>query len=119
MSQEQERLEAVVRHVVRVRAFVEAFERLASNGEVDPVLSPGDATIAMVAVPAIVMLLMNNLILDRLFTFQTAGDKMLWAGIAGLCSVQCVVIAFLVAAFRDDGGETPKTGAGAEQKKAQ
>ena len=89
------------------------------DGNIDALRTLVRTTIAMVAVPAIVMLLMNNLILDRLFTFQTAGDKMLWAGIAGLCSVQCVVIAFLVAAFRDDGGETPKAGAGAEQKKAQ
>ena len=37
-------------------------------------------TLAMVGVPALVMLTMQHVVLDRLFTFASAGDKMVWAG---------------------------------------
>ena len=98
-------------------------------------------TFAMVGVPAVVMLLARYVVLDRLLTFASPADKMMWAGarraslprasaiaisegdapprprcagVAALCSVQVVVIVFLCAAFRDDDGDD----AGGEKKKA-
>ena len=37
-------------------------------------------TLVMVGVPALVMLLLYSLVLDRLFTFDSGPDKMVWAG---------------------------------------
>jgi hypothetical protein len=96
----------------------------------------------MVGVPALVMLLSYTVILDRLFTFTTAADKMVWAGpcravpsrkvvadggshrvahlspcagVAALCAVQCVIIGFLVSAF----SETDEPADEGAEKKAQ
>jgi hypothetical protein len=59
-------------------------------------------TAAMVGVPAFVMAVAYSVVLDRFFTFGSAADKMVYAGIAGICAVQAVVIGFLVYAFREE-----------------
>ena len=55
----------------------------------------------MFGLPLLVMLLMYTLILDSLFTFRSPADKMLYAGIAGLCAVQVVIVGFLFYAFTE------------------
>ena len=40
--------------------------------------------------------------LDRIFTFSTNGDRMAYAGIVAIVSVQFVIAAFLVYAFKED-----------------
>ena len=62
----------------------------------------------MFGVPALVMMIAYYVVLPQLFTFQAASDKMLYAGIAGICSVQIVIVGFLVHAFTesDDGAAT-------------
>ena len=63
-------------------------------------------TMAMVGLPAAVMLLAHTVVLDRIWTFGSAGDKMVWTGVAGICAVQLVVLGFLIHAFtEDDGGK--------------
>jgi hypothetical protein len=56
---------------------------------------------AMVLMPVAVMFIGYTLILDMLFTFDSPSDKMAAAGIAGCCSVQLVVICFLIYAFNE------------------
>ena len=68
-------------------------------------------TMAMAGIPFTAMMLSYHVVLDRLFTFQSAGDKMLYAGVVAICAVQLVVIGFLIAAFREGDGED-----GAEKK---
>ncbi len=70
---------------------------------------------AMFLVPAAVMLLAHTLVLDMFFTFGSSGDKMMYSGIAGICSVQLVVICFLVFAFNEK--VEPEEGAAADAKK--
>ena len=69
------------------------------------------ATAAMFGVPALVMLLAHWFVLDQLFTFRSAADKMLYAGIAGLCAVQLVVVGFLIHAFTEKDDEPPSSNA--------
>ena len=59
-------------------------------------------TAAMVLVPAIIMYVAYQFVLDRIFTFSTNGDRMAYAGIAAIVSVQLVIIAFLIYAFNED-----------------
>lgn len=74
-------------------------------------------TMAMAGVPFGVMMLSYHVVLDRLFTFQSNSDKMVWAGVAALCAVQCVIIGFLVTAFREDVDDTPDEAAAAPAQK--
>ena len=67
------------------------------------------ATAAMFGVPALVMFVAHSLVLDQLFTFRSAADKMLYAGIAGLCAVQLVIVGFLIHAFTEQDDEPPTT----------
>ena len=62
--------------------------------------------VAMAVVPAITMFVMYNFVLDHLFTFGNNGDRMAYAGVAAILSVQCVIAKFLFFAFSED----PKTG---------
>lgn len=55
----------------------------------------------MIGVPASVMLIAYMLVLDQLFVFKSAGDKMLYAGIAGIVAVQIVIGGFIAYAFSD------------------
>ena len=83
-------------------------------------------TLAMVVVPLSVMIFFYFVLLDHL-SFVSAADKMLWAGVAALCSVQLVVFCFLFVAFResdDDVEDVSAAGAAADasappQKKVQ
>jgi hypothetical protein len=65
-------------------------------------------TMAMFGVPAIVMLVSYTLVLDQLFTFRSAGDKMMYAGIAGICSVQLVIFGFVFYAFSETDAQSKK-----------
>mmetsp|Transcript_21380 Transcript_21380/g.53325 ORF Transcript_21380/g.53325 Transcript_21380/m.53325 type:complete len:144 (+) Transcript_21380:51-482(+) len=56
---------------------------------------------AMVAVPAVVMLASYAVLVDLLVRAPSAADRMMYAGIAAMISVQVVVIAFLVYAFNE------------------
>jgi len=62
-------------------------------------------TMAMVGVPALVMLIAYYIVLDQIFTFGKPAEKMLYAGIAGICSVQFVIVGFLVFAFNEPQDE--------------
>jgi len=62
--------------------------------------------VAMAVVPAITMFVMHNFVLDHLFTFSNNGDRMAYAGVAAIVSVQLVIAKFLIFAFNED----PKTG---------
>ena len=62
--------------------------------------------VAMAVVPAITMFVMHNFVLDHLFTFGNNGDRMAYAGVAAIVSVQLVIAKFLIFAFNED----PKTG---------
>ena len=71
----------------------------------------------MFGFPLLVMAIAHTLVLDRLFTFATPADKMLYAGIAGICAVQVVVVGFLFYAFNDvDDDEAT---AASDEKKGQ
>ena len=59
-------------------------------------------TIAMVVVPMITMYITSQHVLDRIFTFSTNGNRMAYAGIVAIVSVQFVIAAFLVYAFKED-----------------
>ena len=59
----------------------------------------------MFGVPAIVMMLAYGVVLDQFFTFEKAGEKMVYAGIAGIASVQFVIVGFLVYAFNEPADE--------------
>ena len=63
--------------------------------------------VAMAVVPAVTMFVMHNCVLDHLFTFKTNGDRMAYAGVAAIVSVQLVIVKFLIFAFNED----PTTGA--------
>ena len=69
-------------------------------------------TMLMFGVPAIVMILTYGVVLDQLFTFEKAGEKMVYAGIAGIVSVQFVVIGFLIYAFNEPTDEEPSAAEG-------
>jgi len=62
--------------------------------------------VAMAVVPAITMFVMYNFVLDHLFTFGNNGDRMAYAGVAAILSVQCVIANFFFSAST----EAPKTG---------
>ena len=67
-------------------------------------------TSAMFGVPALVMLISYYVVLDQLFTFGSPADKMLYAGISGICAVQAVIIGFLVYAFSEPVDEATPGG---------
>jgi len=69
-------------------------------------------TMFMFGVPAIVMMFAYGVVLDQLFTFEKAGEKMVYAGIAGIASVQFVVIGFLIYAFNEPIDEEPSAAEG-------
>mmetsp|Transcript_43077 Transcript_43077/g.71610 ORF Transcript_43077/g.71610 Transcript_43077/m.71610 type:complete len:145 (-) Transcript_43077:371-805(-) len=56
---------------------------------------------AMALVPAITMACCYCFVLDLAFTFRSNGDRMLYAGIAAIASVQIVIVAFIVHAFNE------------------
>lgn len=66
----------------------------------------------MFGVPAIVMMFTYGVVLDQLFTFEKASEKMVYAGIAGIVSVQFVVIGFLIYAFNEPTDEEPSAAEG-------
>jgi hypothetical protein len=66
----------------------------------------------MFGMPAIVMMFAYGVVLDQLFTFEKAGEKMVYAGIAGIASVQFVVIGFLIYAFNEPIDEEPSAAEG-------
>ena len=66
-------------------------------------------TVAMGVVPAITMFVMHQYVLDHFFTFRTNGDRMAYAGIAAIISVQFVIMAFVIYAFREDPNPKPKS----------
>ena len=73
--------------------------------------------VAMLVVPAVVMFVSYNFLLDHLFTFNYRDERMTYAGLAALASVQVVIVKFLVFAFNEDTGDgTPKPGAPAKPK---
>ena len=59
-------------------------------------------TLAMVGVPALVMLLAHYVVLDSIATFRSPADKVVWTGVAGIGAVQLVVVGFLIHAFTAD-----------------
>ena len=99
-------------------------------------------TSAMFGLPLLVFFLAHSFVLDQLFTFKSPGDKGLWsgarctqpraqnasllapsrhvlavarAGVCALCTVQIVIIGFLVAAFNEP--PEPIEDAAAQKKK--
>ena len=63
---------------------------------------------AMVVVPVCTMVLAHTLFLDLFFTFASDGDKVVYSGIAAICSVQLVVALFLIyAVFFEPAGDVP------------
>jgi len=65
-------------------------------------------TCAMVVVP-LVVILSASIMLDKMYAALPASDKMLYAGIAGIVSVQLVVLVFLAHAFTERVGEEKDT----------
>merc|ERR1712032_347355 len=68
-------------------------------------------TMLMGMVPMLTMFLCYKFVLELFFTFEYASDKMLYAGIAAIGSVQLVIVSFLITAFTepDDASETKKS----------
>lgn len=62
-------------------------------------------SIAMFAVPAVVMFVARTFVVDRLNI--APGNRIVAAGIAAICSVQVVIVSFLVYALREPIDETP------------
>jgi len=60
---------------------------------------------AMFLVPAITMLLAFTVVFDRVYPIADPTNRMAYAGIAAACSVQLVICAFIVHAFRETPGE--------------
>mmetsp|Transcript_13719 Transcript_13719/g.28936 ORF Transcript_13719/g.28936 Transcript_13719/m.28936 type:complete len:152 (+) Transcript_13719:739-1194(+) len=58
-------------------------------------------TLLMMAVPAAVMCACNLFVLDHFFSFSSAGDRMLYSGVAAIVAVQFVIGAFLFTAFTE------------------
>ena len=58
-------------------------------------------TVAMAVVPAVTMFVAHQYVLDHFFTFRTNGDRMAYAGVAAIASVQLVIVAFLIYAFHE------------------
>lgn len=67
------------------------------------------ATNAMIALPLGTMALCHYFLLDQLFTFRNANEKVVYSGIAAICMVQVVVIWFVVSAFREEPEAAPAT----------
>ena len=65
-------------------------------------------TAAMAGLPLLTLLVSYHLLLERFFTFRDKSDKMVFAGIAAIASVQLVICAFVVSAFREPAVETKK-----------
>lgn len=63
-------------------------------------------TVAMLAVPAVTMFVAHQYALDLLFTFRTSGDRMAYAGVAAIISVQFVILAFIIFAFIEEPAST-------------
>jgi hypothetical protein len=76
-------------------------------------------TIAMVGVPALAMLLAHYVVLDRITTFHSPADKVVWTGAAGIAAVQLVIVGFLVHAFREGEDEEEPEGSKVGSKKSQ
>lgn len=55
----------------------------------------------MFGVPALTMMLSYFFVLPRVFGEQSHSDRMTLAGIAGICSVQVVIVTYLVMAFSE------------------
>jgi len=65
------------------------------------------ATNAMIALPLATMALCHYVLLDQLFSFRNANEKVVYSGIAGICVVQAVVVWFVVSAFREGPEPAP------------
>ena len=61
----------------------------------------------MALAPAIVMALCYFVLLDWIFIFPSAGDRMVYAGVAAIVAVQAVIVAFLVSAWNEDDVPMP------------
>ena len=60
---------------------------------------------AMFVVPALVMILSYKVLFTSVYPIANPGDRMAAAGIAAACSVQGVIVAFIIYAFREPVGD--------------
>lgn len=72
-------------------------------------------SVAMIAVPTVVMALSYAIILDSFFSFSSAADRVVYAGIAAITSVQFVIVAFIVYAFNERVDDQVSGGSGGKK----
>ena len=60
---------------------------------------------AMFLVPAVTMLLAYSVVFERVYPIADDSNRMAAAGVAAACSVQLVICAFIVYAFRETPGQ--------------
>ena len=74
--------------------------------------------VLMAVVPAVVMFVSYNFVLDYFFTFTHKDQRMVYAGVAAIVSVQLVIIKYLHFAFNEDpeAGTPPAGGASTKPK---